>query len=67
MRMIVDMADEDKIEAHYPGGASERLFDPWNKNFLDSWLSGEKRYWWFSDKAIESHGVFELILAPEKR
>jgi penicillin amidase len=67
MRMIVDMADDEKIEAHYPGGASERLFDPWNKNFLDSWLSGEKRYWWFSDKAIESHAVFELILAPENR
>jgi len=64
MRIIIDMSDSEKVEAHYPGGVSERWFDSWNKNFLDSWLSGEKRYWWFSDAAIESHAAYELILQP---
>ena len=64
VRMIVDMSDSDKVEAHFPGGPSERWFDPWNKNFLDSWLSGEKRYWWFSDEAIQSNAQHELILQP---
>jgi penicillin amidase len=64
MRIIIDMSDKDKVEAHFPGGVSERWFDPWNKNFLDSWLSGEKRYWWFSDEAIATHAEYELILKP---
>ena len=64
MRIIIDMADSEKVEAHIPGGTSERWFDPWNKNFLDSWLSGEKRYWWFSDTAITEHAEYELLLHP---
>jgi penicillin G amidase len=66
MRIIIDMADEDKVEAHFPGGVSERWFDPWNKNFLASWLSSEKRYWWFSDAAIAEHAAYELILQPSE-
>ena len=64
MRIIIDMADNEKVEAHFPGGTSERWFDPWNKNFLDSWLSGKKRYWWFSDSAIAEHVQYELLLQP---
>jgi len=64
MRIIIDMADSEKVQAHFPGGASERWFDSWNKNFLDSWLSGEKRYWWFSDKAIAEHAAYELLMQP---
>lgn len=64
MRVIMDMSDDEKIEAHFPGGVSERWFDPWNKNFLDSWLTGEKRYWWFSDEAIEDHAEYELLMQP---
>jgi penicillin amidase len=64
MRIIIDMADSEKVEAHFPGGVSERWFDSRNKNFLDSWLSGEKRYWWFSDTAIQSHAQYQLIMQP---
>ncbi len=64
MRIIIDMADTQKVEAHFPGGVSERWFDPWNKNFLPNWLSGEKRYWWFSDEAIAAHAEYELLLQP---
>lgn len=64
VRIVIGMSDSNKVEAHYPGGASERWFDTWNKNFLDSWLSGEKRYWWFSDEVITSNAKYELILKP---
>jgi len=64
LRMVVDLSDEEKVVAHFPGGASERWFDPWNKNFLDAYLSGEKRYWWFSDAAIAANTKYELLLQP---
>jgi penicillin G amidase len=66
VRIIVDLADSDKVEAHFPGGTSERLFDSWNKNFLPAWLSGEKDYWWFSDSAIAENARYELLLNPCK-
>ena len=64
MRLVVDLADDDKVIAHFPGGVSERWFDRWNKNFLDAWLDSEQRYWWFSDKAIAEHTDTELTLQP---
>jgi penicillin amidase len=64
VRMVVDLSDDEKVIAHFPGGASERLFDPWNKNFVGDYISGDKRYWWFSDEAIEANKKYELILAP---
>ncbi len=64
IRMVVDLSDNEKVTAHFPGGASERWFDKWNKNFLDAWLKGEKRYWWFSDEAIAAHIRYELLLRP---
>ena len=64
MRLVMDLSDDEKVEAHYPGGASERWFDPWNKNFLDAWLNDEKRYWWFSDRLIAENTDSELLLSP---
>lgn len=64
LRIIVDMADEDKIAFHFPGGVSERWFDPRNKNFLEAYLSGEKRYLWFSDAAIDENADSRLNLRP---
>lgn len=64
MRVVMDLADPDKIEAHIPGGISERLFDPKMTNMLPNWLAGEANYWWFSDQAIEAHRVSEMILTP---
>ncbi len=65
MRIIIDMADPDKVEFHFPGGVSERWFDSRNKNFLDAYLAGEKRYLWFSDEAIERNALNRLSLQPE--
>jgi penicillin G amidase len=58
------MADEDKVVFHFPGGVSERWFDPRNKNFLDAYLSGEKKYLWFSDTAIDENADSRLTLRP---
>ena len=64
LRMVIDLADDDKIAAHFPGGNSERLFSPWNTSQLPAWLSGEKLYWWFSDKEIDKHIKDTLVLNP---
>lgn len=64
MRVVMDLADPEKIQAHIPGGISERVFDPNMTNMLPSWLQGKPDYWWFSDEAIEAHRVSEMILTP---
>ncbi len=64
LRVIVDLADEDRVMAHFPGGNSERWFDSGNKTFLDAWLTGDTSYWWFSDRAIAENARTELKLKP---
>jgi penicillin G amidase len=64
MRMVVDFADSEKILAVLPGGVSGRTFHPHQKDQVSDFMSGEKRYWWFSDAAIDSHAVATLVLVP---
>ncbi len=64
MRFVADLADPDKIMAVVSGGVSGRQFDPHLKDQLPAWQSGEVRYWWFSDDAIEQHAQHELRLEP---
>jgi penicillin amidase len=64
LRMAADFSDPDKIMAVLPGGVSGRLFDPHNKDQVKAFISGEKRYWWFSEKAIQDHTRHKLILKP---
>lgn len=64
MRVVADLGDPDKIWAVLTGGASGRQFDPHLKDQTGAWLSGEPRYWWFSDAAITEHKVSELTLTP---
>jgi penicillin amidase len=47
-----------------PGGISGRLFHPHGKDQVESFMNGEKRYWWFSDKMIEAHAKSRLKLSP---
>ena len=65
LRMVADLGDNDKILAVLPGGVSGRLFDPHNKDQVESYMNGDKLYWWFSDSAIKEHQVSELTLVPE--
>jgi penicillin amidase len=62
--MVADLGDPDKIWAVLTGGASGRQFDAHLKDQTSAWLSGEPRYWWFSDAAIAGHKTSELILTP---
>jgi penicillin amidase len=64
LRMVADLSDTEKVMAVLPGGVSGRLFHPHNKDQVPDFLSGEKRYWWFSDEAIRSHAVSTLVLTP---
>jgi penicillin amidase len=64
LRMVADLNDDDKILAVLPGGVSGRIFHPRAKDQVKSFISGEKVYWWFSDKAIQEHKKTTLSLQP---
>jgi penicillin amidase len=64
LRFVADLADPDKVMAVLVGGASGRQFDAHLKDQTPAWLSGEARYWWFSDAAIQQHSRSELLLQP---
>jgi penicillin amidase len=65
VRMVADLADDDKVLAVLPGGVSGRLFDPHCKDQIPAYLSGEKLCWWFSDRAIQQHCRNTLLLRPK--
>lgn len=64
LRMVIDLADEDKILAVLPGGVTARLFDPHTTDQIRPFMTGEKGYWWFSDKAIKEQARHILVLSP---
>jgi penicillin amidase len=64
LRMVADLSDPEKVLAVLPGGVSGRLFHPHTKDQLKAFISGDKVYWWFSDKAIQAHTQTTLILTP---
>ena len=64
LRMVADMADNDKVAAVLPGGVTGRLFNPHLKDQVQSFMDGSKTYWWFSDKAIDEHTKDTLRLVP---
>jgi penicillin amidase len=64
LRMVVDMADPDKILAVLPGGVSGRQFDPHATDQVAPFMNGDRLYWWFSDKAIKANTRHTLTLKP---
>lgn len=64
LRLVVDLADDDKILAVLPGGVTARLFDPHTTDQIGPFMSGEKMFWWFSDQAIKEHTRHTLVLSP---
>lgn len=64
LRMVADLSDGNKIAAVLPGGVTGRLFSPHQKDQVEAFMDGSKRYWWFSDKAIEDHTKDILVLKP---
>lgn len=64
LRMVADLADDDKILAVLPGGVTARLFDPHTTDQIKPFMNGEKMFWWFSDQAIKGHTRHTLVLSP---
>ncbi len=64
LRMVADFSDNDKILAVLPGGVTGRTFHPHQKDQIKAFMSGEKKYWWFSDKAIDEHETSKMTLMP---
>ncbi len=64
LRMVADLSDREKVVAVLPGGVTGRTFHSHQKDQVDAFMSGEKMYWWFSDKAIDEHEKSKLILKP---
>jgi penicillin amidase len=64
LRMVVDLADSEKVMAVIPGGVSGRLFSPHYRDQVEPYVNGELRYWWFSDRQIEKNARARLQLVP---
>jgi len=64
LRMVADFSDNDKILAVLPGGVTGRTFHPHQKDQVEAFMSGEKKYWWFSDQAIDAHEKARMTLTP---
>jgi len=64
MRLVADLADDEKIMAVVTGGVVERQFHPHQKDQLAPWFAGELLPWWFGRAAIEAHASHRQILVP---
>ncbi len=64
LRMVADLGDKDKIAAVLPGGVSGRQFTRHFHDQTESFLKGNKLYWWFSDKKIAEHKKTEQTFFP---
>lgn len=64
LRMVADLADEDKVIAVLPGGIAGRMFHPHAKDQIPAFMNGEKVYWWFSDRELAKHAQSVLMLTP---
>jgi penicillin amidase len=66
MRLVADLADDEKIMAVVSGGAVERQFHANQKDQLAPWFAGELLPWWFTRPAIEAHAKHRQVLVPAK-
>jgi len=64
LRMVVDLSRDDRVMAVLPIGTTGRTFDPHTGDQMEAYMSGEKRYWWFSDKLIRAHKKYEMKILP---
>ena len=64
MRVVVDFADPDKINAVVAGGVSERHFQPHQNDQARILVAGERRSWWFNPKQVEAHAKSRATLSP---
>lgn len=66
LRLVADLADDEKLLAVVSGGVVERQFHPHQKNQLDPWFAGELLPWWFDRDAIEANAKQRQRLVPAR-
>ncbi|HEU0201080.1 MAG TPA: penicillin acylase family protein [Burkholderiaceae bacterium] len=64
LRLVADLADDEKIMAVVSGGAVERQFHANQKDQLAPWFAGELLPWWFERRAIEANAKHRQWLVP---
>ena len=64
MRLVVDFADSDKIDALVAGGVSERHLQPHQNDQARLLVAGERRSWWFNPAKAEAAAKSTLTLKP---
>ncbi|HXF44765.1 MAG TPA: penicillin acylase family protein [Burkholderiaceae bacterium] len=64
LRLVADLADDEKVMAVVSGGVVERQFHPHQKDQLMPWLAGELLPWWFERRAIEANAESRQRLVP---
>ncbi|NND82399.1 MAG: penicillin acylase family protein [Gammaproteobacteria bacterium] len=65
VRLVADLADDEKILAVIPGGTSARYFDPSLTNQTADWLAGRANPIWFDVNKARQQAQSSLILRPE--
>jgi penicillin amidase len=65
LRMVADLADDDKVLAVLSGGVAGRVFHPHATDQIAAFMEGKKVYWWFSDREIANHTRSSMMLTPE--
>src|SRR5690625_4131376 len=64
LRLVADLADNEKVLAVLSGGVVERQFHPHQKDQLDPWFANELLPWWFDRDAIEANAKYRQQLVP---
>lgn len=64
LRLLADLADDEKVLAVVSGGVVERQFHRHQKDQLAPWLAGELLPWWFERRAIEANARHRQRLIP---
>lgn len=64
LRMVVDLADDEKVQAVLSGGETARTFSDHQSDQLDEFTYGKPLYWWFSEEQIKAHQQHLLRLKP---
>ncbi|MDO8418396.1 MAG: penicillin acylase family protein [Rubrivivax sp.] len=65
MRLVADMADNEKVQAVVSGGVVDRQFHANQKDQLPAWTEGRLLTWWFSPQQVEAHARHRLELVPK--
>jgi penicillin amidase len=63
-RVVVDLADSEKIMAVVSGGVAARHLHETFDNMVGPWMSGEIVTWWFSEEAVNRNARHTLMLLP---